>query len=104
MPANKSSVAAKTALLAPVAPIESWAVQQLLSGDVATGVAGMITGAVFVAAFVVVNEYDIPYEDEILSAVAASDPEETADTATDVAEAVGGEVSESDVGSNGGDS
>jgi len=94
MPANRSNVVAKTALLAPVAPIEAWSVQQLLQGEIVTGVVGMLIGVIFIGGFVLVNEYDIPYEDEILSVLKDSDPDETAETATDVAERVGNEVEE----------
>jgi len=89
MPASKSHVAAKAALLAPVGPITAWGVQTALGGEPVTGTVAVFIGALFVTSFVAVQEYDIPYEQEIIDALASADTEETVETAKDVSERAG---------------
>jgi len=69
MPARKSRMVLKASLLSPVGPIEAWGVEQLLSGDPVAGAVAMGVGVLFVAAFVAIQEYDIPYEQEIVAAI-----------------------------------
>jgi len=69
MPERKSRMVLKASLLSPVGPIEAWGVEQLLSGDPVAGAVAMIVGVLFVAAFVAIQEYDIPYEQEIVAAI-----------------------------------
>jgi len=87
-----SRVAAKTALLAPVGPIEAWGVQQLLGGDPVAGAVAVVFGMALVGIFVALQEYDIPYEAQIIDAIATTDPEQTVDTATDVSERASEEI------------
>jgi len=69
MPARKSRMVLKASLLSPVGPIEAWGVEQLLSGDPVAGAVAMLIGVLFVGAFVAIQEYDIPYEQEIVAAI-----------------------------------
>jgi hypothetical protein len=85
MPVKKRRTALKALLLAPVAPIEVWGFQQILVGDPVAGAIGVVLGMVMVAGYVVVQEYDIPYEEEILGVVAEG---VTEDTSGEVEEAV----------------
>jgi len=90
MATNKSRMVLKTALLAPVGPIEAWGVQQLLSGDPVAGVTAMVIGALFVGAFVAFQEYDLPYESEIVDLIEqnrdAMDEDDAKQLAKDVSE------------------
>lgn len=70
MAVNKTNAVFKTALLAPGGTLLTWAVQELLTGEPLVGGVGFVIGLLFIAAFVVVNERDIPYEDEIASILA----------------------------------
>jgi len=95
MPASTKRAAAKTVLLGPVAPIEAWGVQQISAGNVTTGLIAMLIGTAFVAAYVVLQEYDLPYESEIISAIdSKTTPDETAEGAQDVAEDVADAVND----------
>lgn len=94
MPASKRRMALKTALLAPAGTIMPWGVQRLLSGEPATGAAAVVIGAIFIFGFVAIQEYDLPYEQEIVDAIADQPPGETAETAKDVSEQVGEQVTD----------
>lgn len=94
MPADKSRAALKTSLLAPGGMLLSWGFQLVVEGDVTTGLVGIVVGVVLVFAFVLLEEYDIPYESEIRGAI-ASQPEETIiEAGQEVAEDVSDGVSE----------
>lgn len=69
MSAKRSRMILKAALLAPVGPLESWGVQQVLAGDAVAGGVSMVIGVLFVAAFVAFQEHDIPYESEIVDVI-----------------------------------
>ena len=69
MPASKSRVALKAALLAPAGTIVAWGVEQLLSGDGVAGVTAMVIGVLFVVGYVGIQEYDLPYEEEIVALI-----------------------------------
>jgi len=88
MPAHKSRMVLKAALLAPVGPIEAWGVQQLLSGDPVAGGVAMLIGVVFVAAFVALQEYDIPYEAEIVELIEQNPEAFSADNVEDLSKEV----------------
>jgi len=88
MPAHKSRMVLKAALLAPVGPIEAWGVQQLLAGDAVAGGVAMIVGVLFVGAFVAIQEYDIPYEQEIVTAIANNPDTFNADNVEDLSKEV----------------
>ena len=90
-------MAAKAALLAPVGPIMAWGVQRLLSGQTVVGVTAIIIGAMFTTGFVVVQEYDIPYEEEIIAALESASTDEKVDAAQEASERVG-EYAESHAG------
>lgn len=90
MATNKSRMVLKAALLAPVGPIEAWGVQQLLNGDPVAGGAAMAIGVLFVGAFVAFQEYDLPYESEIIDLIEANqdalDEDDAKQLAKDVSE------------------
>ena len=88
MPAHKSRMVLKAALLAPVGPIEAWGVQQLLSGDPVAGGVAMIVGVLFVGAFVAIQEYDIPYEQEIVELIEQNPEAFSADNVEDLSKEV----------------
>lgn len=67
MAVDKKMAVFKTALLAPGGTLLAWAVQQLLVGDPLTGGVAFVIGLAFIGGFVVLNERDIPYEDELAS-------------------------------------
>jgi len=95
MPASKRKMATKAVLLAPVGPIMAWGVEKLLSGEAVTGGVALVIGTAFTLGFVAVNEYDIPYEDEILSVVADQTTQgEITDTATEAASRVGDSITD----------
>ena len=95
MPASKTKMAAKATLLAPVGPIMAWGVEQLLSGAPATGATALVIGTLLTVGFVAVNEYDIPYEDEILSIIQQNtSQEQVEEAAKDASEYVGEQVNE----------
>ena len=89
MPADKRKMALKAGLLAPAGTILPWGVQKALSGEPVVGTAAIVIGTLFIVGFVAVQEYDLPYEDEIVSIIESQDPAETADAAQDVSERVG---------------
>jgi hypothetical protein len=78
----------KAALLAPVGPIEAWGVQQLLAGDAVAGGVAMLIGVLFVGAFVALQEYDIPYEQEIVELIEQNPDAFSADNVEDLSEEV----------------
>jgi len=65
MAVKTTSAVFKTALLAPGGTLLAWAVQQAITGEFLTAGIAALIGAAFVAGFVVVQERDIPYEDEV---------------------------------------
>jgi len=83
MPVKKRRTALKAILLAPVAPIEVWGVQELLAGDAVAGAVAILLGMSMVSVYVVVQEYDLPYEDEILAVVADGVTNETTEVVED---------------------
>ena len=56
------------------------------------GLAAVVSGFVLIAGYVVLQEGDLPYEDEIVDVIASQTPEQTAQTAKDVTEAAVGSV------------
>jgi hypothetical protein len=78
----------KAALLAPAGTIEAWGVQQLLAGDPVAGGVAMLIGVVFVAAFVALQEYDIPYEAEIVELIEQNPDAFSADNVEDLSKEV----------------
>lgn len=75
---DTNRAALKTALLAPSGPLFAWAIQTALNGNVATGVVGCAIGVAMVAGFVILEEKDIPYEDEIREIIGQVDTETAA--------------------------
>ena len=65
MPVNGKRAVFKTALLAPGGALIGWAVQQIVTGDLFVGGAGLLVGILMIGGFVLLEEYDIPYEQEI---------------------------------------
>jgi len=88
MPAHKSRMVLKAALLAPAGTIEAWGVQQLLSGNPVAGGVAMLIGVVFVGAFVALQEYDIPYEAEIVELIEQNPEAFSADNVEDLSKEV----------------
>jgi len=88
MPARKSRMVLKASLLSPVGPIEAWGVEQLLSGDPVAGAGAMLIGVVFVGAFVALQEYDIPYEAEIVELIEQNPEAFSADNVEDLSKEV----------------
>jgi len=99
MPTDTKRTALKTLLLAPVPPIQIWAFRQFAAGDPVAGAIAFAAGVLLTAAYVVIQEYDLPYEEEILSIVAdnvaAGDDEAVADAVTEMAEETSDAVSDS---------
>lgn len=89
MPASKEKMALKTALLAPAGAIMPWGIQQLLSGEPAVGATALLIGTIFIAGYVAIQEYDLPYEEEIIDVIESWDADATEDVAKDVSERVG---------------
>ena len=101
MATNNQRVAIKTALLGPGATLVAWGVQMLINGNPTTGAAGVAVGIAFFAGYVLLQEYDLPYEDEIRSLIAETDTEAATEVGKDAAEAVSDRLSaEQDDGSN----
>lgn len=69
MQAKRSRMALKTALLAPSGSIVAWGVQRSISGDPIAGGVAVVMGIMFVGAYVAFQEYDIPYEEEIVALI-----------------------------------
>lgn len=72
MPARKSRMALKTALLAPAGSLIAWGVQQAIAGEPITGGVAALVGLAFMTGYVVLQEYDIPYEEEIVEIIRAN--------------------------------
>lgn len=88
MAVNKQRAALKTALLAPGTSLVTWGMQLLIDGQLYTGGAGVLVGVAFFAGFVLLEEYDIPYEDEIAEMIASQDNEAVTEAGEEVAEGV----------------
>lgn len=88
MPAKQSRMALKAALLAPVGPIEAWGIQKVLAGEPLTGGIAVVIGILFVVGFVVIQEYDLPYEQEIVDTIAANDDQLTQENVAELSEDV----------------
>jgi len=65
MPVDNKRTILKTALLAPGGALLSWGSQQLIAGEPYVGGVGLVVGTLFIAGFVLLNEYDVPYQGEI---------------------------------------
>lgn len=96
MPVNRQRAVLKTALLAPGGTLLTWGVQMLINGDPLTGGIGVLIGTLFIGGFVVVEEYDIPYEDEIVALIGSQDPDVIADAGKQAAENISEEADGSD--------
>lgn len=84
--------AVKTALLAPVGTVQAWGIQQILGDDPLAGAVAVVLSIGMVATYVIIQEYDIPYEDAIRELASSSDTDQTADTVADVSEQVADEI------------
>lgn len=88
MPARKSRMALKTALLAPAGSLIAWGVQQAIAGDPVAGGVAAVVGVAFMAGFVVIQEYDIPYESEIVEIIRANGDKLNEDTIQNISKEV----------------
>lgn len=84
MPVNSSRVVLKTALLAPGGVLIAAGLQTALAGDALFGGVVTVAGIALIGGFVLLEEYDLPYETEIVSLIESQvdegdDPEEIAD-------------------------
>ena len=59
----------KTALVAPAATLYAWAVQQATAGAYTTAGVAVVVATLMMGAFVLAQEYDLPYEEEIVDVV-----------------------------------
>ena len=103
MPAKKSRMALKAALLAPAGSILAWGVQQAIAGDAVAGVAAVLIGTAFVAGFVVLQEHDIPYEEEIVALIAQNKDQFSEETVQDISKEVSDAAEERDIDLDGSD-
>jgi len=94
MPASKSRAALKAALLAPAGTIVAWGVQQALSGDGVAGVTAIVIGTLFIGGYVVLQEYDLPYEDEIVEIIKQNRDALSEDSVKDISKEVSEAASE----------
>lgn len=94
MPASKSRVALKAALLAPAGTIVAWGVEQLLSGDGVAGLTAMVIGVLFVTGYVAIQEYDLPYEEEIVALIEQNRDALSEDSVKDISKEVSEAASE----------
>ena len=84
--------AIKTALLAPVGTVQAWGIQQILGGDPLAGAVAVVLSIGMVAAYVIIQEHDIPYEDAIAELASSSDPDQTADAITNASDRAADEI------------
>lgn len=94
MAVDSRRAALKTLLLAPVAPIQVWAIRQLVTGEVVAGAVALVIGMAMVGVYVVIQEYDLPYEEEVTTIAQQLVTDSTQQT---VEEAVKDVARESDV-------
>mgnify|MGYP000128983928 CR=1 FL=1 len=92
MPVKKSRVMLKTALLAPAGSLIGWGIQQIVTGDAVTGGVATVIGVGFLGAFVLIQEYDIPYEEELVALIAENKDRFDAETVKTISEEVSDEV------------
>lgn len=92
MPVDKRKVTIKTLLMAVAIPLIVFGVQMVLDGQVTQGGVVLVLGVVSVGVFVVFQEYDVPYEDEIRDIVRTSDI--TTEDVKGLAEAISSQVDE----------
>ena len=96
MPVNGKRAVFKTALLAPGGALIGWAVQQVVTGDLFVGGAGLLVGVLMIGGFVLLEEYDIPYEEEIANVLEKElqgySQEEVTEIARNVSQRLGEEV------------
>jgi len=97
MPAKKSRVALKTALLAPAGPVVAWGIQKLLGGEPTTGAIAVLLGIGLVGAFVVVQEYDLPYEEKIVALIKENSEQLSEDALKDISEEAAAEAEKRDL-------
>jgi hypothetical protein len=69
MPANKQRAALKATLLAPATALLAWGVNQFTAGNQETGVIAFAVGGLMYLLYTGIQEYDMPYEEEIVSVV-----------------------------------
>jgi hypothetical protein len=106
MALNTRSAIVKTSLLAPGGSLLSWGIQQLLGGDPYTGAAAVSIGVLLLGGFVILQERDVPYDDEIIEIVDRHLGEMTQDeieyALKEVAESAGDGIESARGGSDGG--
>lgn len=85
----------------------AWSVQQLIAGEPYVGGVGFVVGLAFIAAFVVFQERDVPYEDEIAvilrDELSGYSPDEIANMARQISTSTGQSI-EDEVDERTGDS
>jgi hypothetical protein len=83
MPANKQRAALKATLLAPATALLAWGVNQFTAGNQETGVIACAVGALMYLLYTGIQEYDMPYEEEIVSVVTTAGAHVTTEDITD---------------------
>lgn len=73
MPVDKRKVTIKTLLVAVAMPLVVFGVQMLLNGQAVQGGVILVLGVATAGVFVVFQEYDVPYEEEIRTVVENAD-------------------------------
>ena len=69
MAINSKRAVLKTALLAPGGTLLAWGVQMLINGEPVTAGVACVIGTLLIGGFVAVQEYDLPYEEEVVDVI-----------------------------------
>ena len=79
MPADSQRAALKAMLLGPATAIVAWGVDQFTAGNQEAGAVAVAMGVAMYILYTGIQEYDMPYEEEIVSIIETASPAVTED-------------------------
>lgn len=95
MAIKSSRAVLKTALLAPGGTLLAWGVQKFIAGEPVVAAVGGVVGALLIGGFVLIQEYDLPYEEELVDMIGMQVGSGSSDQISDSLKGMSGDVADS---------